>query len=458
MIKQLKISGFRGYGIEQIVNFSLPNGQLGSGLTFIVGANNSGKTTISEAIKSFNGHNSPSFSEGKRNKNTDGKVNLTLVLDNEQVYSIQTVHSGGSETIKIPPNAIQVAYSLSARRFIEHEFGDGKYTRENFIYNNILSANRGPSEQSLVYRLQQANKENYKDFNDLLKSMLGKEIKWTIEKRDNGNYYIKYTFGSSSHGAEGVGDGILSIFSICDALYDSTENSSIYIDEPELSLHPSLQIRLMETFRKLAKNRQIIINTHSPYFVDWESIFNGASLIRVFKDSIDNNSKIACLDDETIMQMKGFFEAIDNPHIFGLNANEVFFLDDDIILTEGQDDVRILRKISSQVNAAIDGSFYGWGSGGAENMEKIIKLLKKLEYKKIVAIFDQDKSELASILKTRYPEYKIVVLEADDIRDKKAVKSRPAKVGISYSNGILKEDFKTYIESVISNINNYFLE
>ena len=43
------------------------------------------------------------------------------------------------------------------------------------------------------------------------------------------------------------------------------ENSIILIDEPELSLHPKWQQRIVVVYRKIGKNNQIIIATHSPH-------------------------------------------------------------------------------------------------------------------------------------------------------------------------------------------------
>ena len=43
------------------------------------------------------------------------------------------------------------------------------------------------------------------------------------------------------------------------------ENSIILIDEPELSLHPKWQQRIVDVYRKIGKNNQIIIATHSPH-------------------------------------------------------------------------------------------------------------------------------------------------------------------------------------------------
>ena len=45
------------------------------------------------------------------------------------------------------------------------------------------------------------------------------------------------------------------------------ENSIILIDEPELSLHPKWQQRIVDVYRKIGKNNQIIIATHSPHIL-----------------------------------------------------------------------------------------------------------------------------------------------------------------------------------------------
>ena len=45
------------------------------------------------------------------------------------------------------------------------------------------------------------------------------------------------------------------------------ENSIILIDEPELSLHPKWQQEVVDVYRKIGKNNQIIIATHSPHIL-----------------------------------------------------------------------------------------------------------------------------------------------------------------------------------------------
>ena len=122
MIKEISISGFRGFWISQTVKFAIPkDSKPGSGLTIITGANNSGKTTIIESIRAFNSSDSPSFSEGRRNVQTGGKINLTLMDDLDNLYSIASVEGGGSSTEKNVKTTFQ-HYILQSRRAVPFEF------------------------------------------------------------------------------------------------------------------------------------------------------------------------------------------------------------------------------------------------------------------------------------------------------------------------------------------------
>lgn len=134
MIKELSISGFRGFGQTQTVKFSIPDQEhIGSGLTIITGANNAGKTTIIESIRAFNGSDSPSFSEGRRNHLTDGKITLTLTDEESKTYSITSVAGGGSSTQKSEKFDLQ-SYVLPSRRAIPFDFGKGSCIQnESFL-------------------------------------------------------------------------------------------------------------------------------------------------------------------------------------------------------------------------------------------------------------------------------------------------------------------------------------
>lgn len=361
MIKSISILGFRGYGEKQKVNFALPNGIKGSGLSFLVGANNSGKTSIIESIRAFNGYpnETPSFSVGKRNSKADSRVEISMEDEVGNICTIKTVESGGSSTTKIP-NQSHSTYVLQSRRFVEYEFSQGEQSREQYLNSSNKLDNRRTSQLNNFFFRLFSIQNNKVHFDSMLKKILGSEIDWTIDQNDNGRYFIKYTFNGISHSSEGLGDGIWSVFTICDAIYDSSEGDTIIIDEPELSIHPSIQKRLMFILIEQAKTKQIILSTHSPYFVDWESISNGANLTRTTKETCGD---INCytLSDEIKRKSTGIITDINNPHVLGLNANEVFFLDDKIILVEGQEDIVIFRKISDELGKNFNGTFFGGG-------------------------------------------------------------------------------------------------
>jgi len=53
-LSSIEILGFRGFATKQKLEIALPDGNTpGSGLTIIVGANNSGKSTITEAFRGW---------------------------------------------------------------------------------------------------------------------------------------------------------------------------------------------------------------------------------------------------------------------------------------------------------------------------------------------------------------------------------------------------------------------
>lgn len=450
MIQELSIHGFRGFGLKQTICFALPNGNImGSGLTIITGANNSGKTTIIESIRAFNGSDSPTFSEGRRNKQTGEKIFLTLTDENNKVYSISSIEGRSSSTKKNEKFDLQ-CYVLPSRRSVPFDFGKGSWSRDIYISNaQKLENQRSASLSYFDSRIFQIEQD--KDaFDAIISKILGKDFSWSIEQRDSGQYYIKYCKDGVSHSSEGVGDGIWSIFTICAALFDAPDNSVVVIDEPELSVHPALQKRLMTLFLEYSKTRQIVICTHSPYFISWDAIVNGANLIRVVKDGI--NSKCYSLSENCKKTFGGILRDLNNPHTLGIEANEAFFLEDSIILVEGQEDVVIFNKIAKALDLSFKGNFFGWGVGGATKMQAFLTLFRDLGYKKIVAILDGDKAEDADTLRVLFTNYKIITLKEDDIRDKKA-RQIQAKNGIADKDGNYKVAHKEYIVQLIREIN-----
>lgn len=471
LISSLSIHGLRGFGNPVTLEPSIPNGQEGSGLTFIVGPNNSGKTTITEAIRMFNGgYESPSFSEGKRNAASDHRVTISMTeIDeshNHKHWEIKTHERGGSATetyydgLKLKAGLRQSycpskAYVLKSRRFVPFEFGRSEGTREDYLGNNGgIETTRDASLTYFESRIHQMDLR-HKDIDCYLKRVMGSDFEWRLEQRDSGSFYINFKNANSWHSIEGAGDGIWSIFTICDALYDASAYSTIVIDEPELSLHPSLQKRILKLLLEESKSKQILVMTHSPYLVSLEALNNGGTLFRTSKDS-QGNCRIRSLSMSTAENICRQLRNLRNPHSFGMGAVEAFFLSDNVIVCEGQDDVIYYDKFCEQVGTDLYGEFFSWGAGGVDNISLVLTILQELGFEKVVAIFDGDKEEAANRCVKSFPHYKIIVIPENDVRDKEVVKQRDAVKGLADEKGQLKSENLQYIKSTYADINAYF--
>jgi len=124
-----------------------------------------------------------------------------------------------------------------------------------------------------------------------------------IEQADTGYRYLKIKLSGA------------------DALYDSPIDSLLVIDKPELSLHPALLRRLSRLLSEYAKDRQIVLATHSPYFADLSYIAAEAHLARVYVDG--SGCRISSLNSSTGKEINGLLANLNFPHIFGSDARDV---------------------------------------------------------------------------------------------------------------------------------------
>lgn len=459
MFSKLSINGLRGFSEERCLNLSISNDKIGSGLTILVGPNNAGKSTIIESFKALNStkqYRKPSFTEGKRNKNSKDRVELKIYKDDDNFLTLKTSRQGGSETITeengLKSEDVNI-FIIKSRRTFDPYFGKNAWKRDDFYRNDMFEGQRSSTYTSFANRLFNIN-ENPDTFNQILSKVLNPLPNWTIDQSDNENYYIKFNYGNHYHSSEGAGEGLLSIFTIVDALYDSKPGDVIVIDEPELSLHPSLQKKLCNLLLEFSSDRQIIISTHSPYFISWESLINGGTLARVIKK--DKGTEINQLGSDQINSIKSLLGNFFNPHTLGIEAKEIFFLEDNIIIVEGQEDVVYLEQILKILSLQFNGSFFGWGIGGAGNLDKILDILNKLGYDKVSVILDKNMENLVEKCSQNYPTYLFKAIPTNDIRDKDAIKEKDAVMGLIDKSGKnLKIEYQEEIRNIINDVNNY---
>ncbi len=424
-IKRLTINGLRGFSEKTDINFAIPDKKnLGSGLTILVGPNNSGKSTIIEAIHMLNS-NIDIIPSTSRNIKTQGQVKIEVEDIKGNITSIESTENKGAfierryngEIVEYGNNNMNT-FILSNKRNFSSTFHNNNYqSRENYKGNISESDYRSENNINNNFggRLLAIYK-NRKKFDNCLEKVLSPLPEWTIESANDNSLYLEFDFDGIKHSSKGAGDGYINIFNIADALYDSSENNVILIDEPEISLHPDLQRRLFSLLIEYSKDKQIIVSTHSPYFVDWKWLSKYTKIIRLKK--VNNTIKKFELTEKSRESIRKIIKDSFKPHILSLDANEIFFLNDNVILTEGQDDVLCYKQIFNQYNYNTKASFFGWGAGGAPKIEFILNILEDLGYKRVFTILDNDQRNKIIDLKKMYPQYGFYAIVTDDVRNK----------------------------------------
>ena len=140
-----------------------------------------------------------------------------------------------------------------------------------------------------------------------------------------------------------------------------------------------------------------------------------------------------------------------NPHVLGLDAREVFFKDDGVVVVEGQEDViyypRVLRnlvdegKLSSDFETFFQERFFGWGAGGASKIEIISALLNDLGFQRVAGILDMNEEHRIPKLQSDFENYTYLAIPADDVRTKSGSSGAGQTVGLLDDKGKIRAEY-----------------
>jgi predicted ATP-dependent endonuclease of OLD family len=225
----------------------------------------------------------------------------------------------------------------------------------------------------------------------------------------------------------------------------------IIMDEPELSLHPVLQKKTMDLLCEYSTDRQIVYATHSPYFVSWDALFNGGRLVRMRKEGV--SIKPGSPTNDTLEALRGIARDEHNPHVLGLAAREVFFIEDGVVLVEGQEDVLFYPRVAEQMGRDLKGHVFGWGVGGATKMHAIAALLRDLGFHRVVGIVDRNKEDELPSLKRDFQQFRWFALPADDIRSKPDRGAVAEVRGVLDERGNVRDEFKGALDQLFQGVN-----
>lgn len=452
-VEKLQISRWRTFGDPVSFDFQYPKqGQSGPNLNIFVGRNNAGKSTAVQAFKMIVGDENIIIS--KSDRRTENGIHLEFILSDGQKITIEQSSSGAAhkrtgpriEKLKIIdarrpwlPSATSLN-RLEAAQFWQLSSG----TRSNFddrndwTYQNAFALfGQIASDKTKKSRFDAALKEIFPFVND-----------WKLES-DMGKHFIEYKSDADVwHSIALTGEGLTNAFMLIASLYDLTETDIVVVDEPELSLHPQAQRRLFNFLIKKSAHAQIIVSTHSPHFVTWDSLGAG---IKIFRINPGANAKSGSISEATANELRNIAVTdFKNKRIFDALSRELFF-SDKVVFVEGYEDVHLIEKFATE-NDVTNLEMFGYGAGGADNIEKWLQACKELGIN-AAAIYDKNKTSAAERARRRFPEFLIEVFPTDDIRDKpsRSFKTQDVK-GMFSSSGDIKPEFQTYLLDLLKKL------
>lgn len=358
-IKSICLSNFKGFiGDNHQITFKTPDGTTpGSGLNIFIGENNSGKSSIFEAINFLRNGIKEDDTHRIKSKLSNGSQSNDACVELSFCGNIHNVISSFAPENKQASfnNAIDDEQKLKAKRNTASckklELWDNnsqEYSNPSGIdapfktlfETNFIWADTNPNDEAafgsttlcglLLKEIAQAhiNSPEYQTFRDSFNevfnspnSNLRQQIA-TIEQKVQsifteqfGQADIHFKFdelkidsffkNTSIFINDGVdipmsekGNGMqrsvaLALLQVYaeelahDEERDQTKPFYLFIDEPELCLHPKGQTKLLEALLEISKTKQVFLTTHSPYFLATPYLSNvGLFIFR--KDGINN--------------------------------------------------------------------------------------------------------------------------------------------------------------------------
>ena len=285
-IKNLHIKEFKGLR-DISINFEKNDEPLD--LVVLAGSNGSGKTRILESILDY----FQKIVNHTENKNvagvffeTDEQNCLNQGYDSNMLYLILNYYNDENnvergrkvveENLKVFPKII---YVPTETNFQKVEIASPMLVRE-YKFLNIVDTGLIKDVPSYIATkiIEMANDQEdtpmqeirtavFKEINEIFE-ILDLDIKISGISKNAKSIPIFTNSSGDKFDINELSSGEKQLFLRTLAIRMlNPENSIILIDEPELSLHPKWQQRIVDVYRKIGKNNQIIIATHSPHIL-----------------------------------------------------------------------------------------------------------------------------------------------------------------------------------------------
>lgn len=271
-IQQLNIQNFRNVEATSTLNFTFP-------LTVIVGKNGSGKTTIMRMLKLLDQNQQPTDDFFETAFDTGGfeNANFSFLIDNKHM-SCRRIRpnewdiSGRPNNLKLEYIQTKSIVGAIEKSFLYDDIGKHTSRAQKVDYLIRQSKKLVQNSNSKSQRKQEhiLSKETVDSINFILQSEFHtiKEIK---HKYFSGTWGTSFLFqGKDKYSEYNAGSGEFVVTNIVDRIQHVPDKSVILLDEPEVSLHPGAQARLMCYILEMIKRKklQVVVATHSPSLVE----------------------------------------------------------------------------------------------------------------------------------------------------------------------------------------------
>lgn len=260
----------------------------------IAGSNGSGKTTLLESIWNC-------FEEESLNRsNLNVGINL-FFENNEEILGISLIDKLSAinfykenniteyekiiDTLKILPKLIYVPAEIDFNE-VKTEMTNYKseYKFFNIVDSDVIEDIPSYISSRIYYIANTEEELTLKEVKEKVNAeingvfdILDLDVKLTGLSKDEKNMPIFVNSSGDEFDINELSSGEKQLFlRTLSIKMLEPENSIILIDEPELSLHPKWQQRIIDVYKKIGKNNQIIVATHSPHVlgsVSNENIF-----------------------------------------------------------------------------------------------------------------------------------------------------------------------------------------
>lgn len=258
-LSQIKIHSFRKFAEESELNFTFP-------LTVIVGKNGSGKTTVMKAIKLLSKKQIPQdeFFETVIDDGGFQNADILYTLDGQILHYKRLRQNEWGKEGEIPEKFdityIQTKTMVGAidKSFLYDNIGKNtaRIQKVEYVIKQSRKLKQNPRSNSERKRRHFLSSNAIEIVNYILQGNV-KSIEVVRHKYYSGTWGTSVIFNDGNQYSEyNAGSGEFVIASMVDQIQGMPSKSVLLLDEPEVSLHPGAQKRLICYILEVIKKKR----------------------------------------------------------------------------------------------------------------------------------------------------------------------------------------------------------